>query len=290
MLAVGRMQHREHPVPGLARHHLMAAGFSLTELLVATTLLSIATAGGLTGFARAQAARRDAGVIQQLHERAQYAFASLEPELQLAGYFGTSHAPAPLDVHDVPEAARRCGVELVQRLDLPLQVENAWNLPCAPNGGGAMDSSSVLVVRRVSARPASAAEVGRAQWLSRLSGPQGHLYWHGDAPWLAGIPGEELRELVIRVYYVAQASDGDGSLPALRVKSLTSIAGVPAFIDTEVMPGVERMQVELLPSPSDPEALRLHLRIRGDTGAMRLSTEGQALDVTRYFSLRNADS
>ena len=41
------------------------------------------------------------------------------------------------------------------------------------------------------------------------------------------------------------------------------ITGAPAFIDTEVMPGVESLQVELLP-PTAPRSVRVSLRVRAD--------------------------
>lgn len=264
-------------------------GFSLTELLVATTLLITITAGAINAFSRAQSARRDAGQIQQLHERAQYVFASLEPELQLAGYFGGS-APAPLSADDIPEPAQRCGADLVRRIDLPLQAWSAWQLPCEARGNGALEGSHVLVVRRLSSHLAQAPEPGRAQWLSDLTDPhRWSLHWNGEAPWNLELPGPELRNLIVRIYYVAHAADGGEPTPALRVKSLTSIAGVPAFVDTEVMPGVEDLQIELLPSPAAPRAVRVHLRLRGDTASLRDQAAPDTLEVMRHFSLRNTD-
>jgi prepilin-type N-terminal cleavage/methylation domain-containing protein len=266
-------------------------GFSLTELMVATALLATATAGGLATFARAHAARSDAGQLQQLHERAQYVFASLEPELQMAGYFGTGTAPAPLNAGDVPEPILSCGLDVIRRLDLPLQSAPAWPLPCAPRGGGAATSSQVLIVRRVSSRLATAPEPGRAQWLTSATNPQaGRLYWQGDAPWTPYVAGVQLRALILRIYYVARAADGDAATPALRMKSLTSIAGVPAFIDTEVMPGVEDLQIELLPSAAAPRWVHVRLRVRANASAVRRGAPPQSLDVTRRFSLRNATS
>jgi prepilin-type N-terminal cleavage/methylation domain-containing protein len=264
-------------------------GFSLTELMVATTLLATATAGGLATFARAHAARSDAGQLQQLHERAQYVFASLEPELHMAGYFGPGSAPGPLIAADIPEPILSCGLEVIRRLDLPLQSAPAWSLPCAPRGGGAVTGSQVLIVRRVSSRLATAPEPGRAQWLSSATDPQaGRLYWHGDVPWTPAVAGVQLRALILRIYYVARTADGDAATPALRMKSLTSIAGVPAFIDTEVMPGVEDLQIELLPSAAAPQWAQVHLRVRTDAAAVRRGAPPQSLDVTRRFSLRNA--
>jgi hypothetical protein len=262
-------------------------GLSLTELMVATTLLALATAGGLAGFGQAQAARRDAARLQQLHERAQYVFASLEPELQLAGYFGHGGRPGPLQVVQIPEPARRCGTDLLQRLDLPVETRREWTFPCNANGGGAVPGSQVLVLRRVSARVAIAPEAGRAQWLAGPADSQGQLFWHGEAPSPVAMLGAELRELIVRIFYVARTADGDDSSPALRMKSLTSIAGVPAFIDTEVMSGVEDLQVEVLPSPADPRSLRVQLRVRGDAGGLR-DAGAQTLEVARHFTLRNA--
>lgn len=265
-------------------------GFSLTELMVATTLLAIATAGGLGALSRAQSARRDAATLQQLHERAQYAFATLEPELQMAGYFGTDPAPAALAEGELPEPAQRCGVDVVRRLDLPVQVMTRWDLPCEARGGGLVTGTHILVTRRVSARLADASEPGRGQWLSQAADPgAGRLFWQGESDWspAAVARGEELRDLLVHVYYVARSSDGDPALPALRMKSLTSIAGAPAYIDTEVINGVQDMQAELLPSPAAPRALRVRLRVRAD-GPVRHGAMVPTLEVTRHFALRNA--
>lgn len=278
------MLHRPAQIVFIAR----CRGLTLTELLVATTLLSSATAGGLAAFSRAHAARSDAGRLQQLHERAQYVFASLEPELQMAGYFGGDTPPAPLPVASIPEPAQRCGVDLIRRLDLPVQALAEWSLACDARGGGAVAGSDVLVVRRAAARPAPVAQAGRAQWLSPAPpSTGGQLHWHGDAPPHAAANGQ-VRELIVRLYYVAGSADGEPGSPALRVKSLTSIAGVPAFIDTEVMPGVEGMQIALLPTPAAPQAVRLQLRFRADAPEPGTSNPPGTLEVSRYFWLRNA--
>lgn len=265
-------------------------GFSLTELMVAMALFASATAGAVTAISRSHAIRRDAGSAQQLHERAQYVLATLEPELQMAGYFGDGPAPAALAAEQVPEAARRCGADVISRLDLPLQSLPGWSLPCNASGGGAINGSDVLIVRRLSARAAPRPEAGRAQWLAEGARPENaRLYWNGEAPMSPeGESGNPLRELLVRIYYVARAADGDGSMPALRVKSLTSIAGVPGFIDTEVMNGIEQLRVELLPSATAPRAVRVQLRVRAE-GARRVAAQvPDSLEVSRLYVLRNA--
>lgn len=263
-------------------------GLSLTEMMVATTLLATATAGGLASLTRADGARRDAAQLQDLHERAQYVFATLEPELQMAGYFGTDEAP-PVAEGDLPEPALRCGTGVIRRMDLAVQVLADWSLSCAPQGGGQVPGSVVLVLRRASARLASGPEAGRAQWLVNSVTGNGQLYWHGDAPWSpqAAAHGAELRELVLRIFYVARNADGEPGLPALRVKNLTSIAGTPAFIDTEVMNGIEDLQVELLPTAERPTRIRVQLRVRAQGRPVRGTSAPQVLEVSRVFTLRN---
>jgi prepilin-type N-terminal cleavage/methylation domain-containing protein len=263
---------------------MSARGFTMVELLVAMLLFVGLGAGGFAAWTRGNAAWREAAVEQILHERAQYVFASLEPELQMAGYFG-QYPARPLAAASVPVAARDCGIELVQRLERPVEVAAAYQLPCVARGGGAVAGSQQLTVRRVSVQPAAAAS-GRAQWLS--SPVAGELTWNITAAAPAPAPaGMERRDLLLRVYYVACNADGDAATPALRMKSLTSVAGNPAFVDTEVMPGVEALQAELFPAAPSAGRLRLTLTLRTDQADAR---HGQVrrITVTREFALRNA--
>lgn len=261
-------------------------GFTLTELLVACALLSTVSAGGLAAFTRARATWQDATVEARLHERAQYAFATLEPELQMAGYFGSSATPAPLAAASIPETALACGLDVVRRIDRPVEVAAGYQLACAPQAGGALAGSQQLTLRRAAAH-ATAAVAGRGQWWNLPLQPAlGAVSWNGAAP-IPEAGGGEARDLLVRIYYVARGADGDAATPALRVKSLTSIAGRPAFIDTEVMPGVESLHAEILPSPAAPRSLRLTFTVRPDKADLRPGAP-RRLTVTRHFTLRNA--
>ncbi len=260
-------------------------GFTLVEVLVATLLFALLGAGGFAAWARGNAAWREASLEQALHERAQYVFATLEPELQMAGYFGPSPAPAAVAPGAIPLAARDCGVALVQRLDLPVEVSASYALPCAARNGGAVATSQQLTIRRASAQLATT-NAGRAQWLGNSS--TGRLAWNdGSDP--APPAGAERRDLLLRVYYVARAADGDAATPALRVKSLSSVAGAPSFIDTEVMPGVETLQAQMLPDAAAPRSLRLTLTLRADQAEV---WRGQIrrITITREFALRDASA
>jgi prepilin-type N-terminal cleavage/methylation domain-containing protein len=258
-------------------------GFTLTEVLVAMLLFSLASAGGLTAWAHGHAAWQEAAREQLLHERAQYVMATLEPELQMAGYFGQSPPEAGLSASEIPAAAQTCGAGLIARLTSAIEVAPAYDLPCAARGGAATGSAQ-LTIRRTSAQAANPS-AGRAQW---LAGPtSGELTWNdGSAP--APGTGTERRDLLVRVYYVARAADNDPATPALRVKNLSSIAGSPAFIDTEVMPGVESLQAELLPTAAAARSVRITLVVVPDQAEAGFGQAMRRITVTRLFTLRNA--
>jgi prepilin-type N-terminal cleavage/methylation domain-containing protein len=258
-------------------------GFTITELMVATLLLSLLIAGGLTAWAHGGAAWHEARVEQILHERAQYVFATLAPELQMAGYFGAAPPPAPLDQASIPPGALRCGLALPRRLDVAVEVAPTYQLACAAHGG-AMDNSMQLTIRRASARPAAAAP-GRMQWLSSMT--QGRVAWN-DTGSTATPTGMQRSNLLLQVYYVALAADGDPSTAALRVKSLGSFAGSPAFIDREVMPGVQKLQATILPAPDAPRSVRVTLVLCADQADRRAAQPLRRLTITRDFTLRNA--
>jgi Tfp pilus assembly protein PilW len=246
-------------------------GTSLVELLIAMLLAGVALAGALTGLAQAQRIWRDSEQLARLHERAQYVFGTLEPELQMAGYFGSASQPN-LDLMPVPSPAvmATCGDTTVVPLRPVLRVIDGWTLPCAAQGRGAAPASDVLILRRASTRIATI--------------PDGALRLRSDAV------GSEMRELRVRIYYVARSADGDPATPALRVKSLTAISGEPAFVDTEVMPGVEHLQIRLLPDSIAPDSALVTLRVRPDAADVRPGNPPLVLTLERRFHLRNASS
>jgi Tfp pilus assembly protein PilW len=244
-------------------------GATLIELLVALMLAGIATAGTLGALSHVQRVWRDAERLGRLHERAQYVFGALEPELQLAGYFGSRPQPQ-LSTAPAGGVLSVCGSSTVLPLKPALTVlQERWSLPCPAQGAGAKPGSDVLIVRRAS---------------TRITAPDGALQLQGNAD-EAG-----LRNLVVRIYYVAHAADGDSQTTALRVKSLSAIAGEPAFIDTEVMPGVDDLQVELLPDAMAPRTARVRLVIRPDSADVHARETPPSLTLERRFHLRNAAS
>lgn len=264
--------------------HVRMIGATLIELLISMALTATLTAGGLAAYARVNASYHAASIEQQLQQRAQYVLATLEPELQMAGYFGGVTAPT-FSLEELPAAVQACGAALLTRLDVALESISSLPKGCDPRSA-LVPGTRILIMRRASAHVALA-HAGRPQWALRtVPSRSGQMLWEGAAPGLEA-DSTELRDLIARAYYVARSSDGDAATPALRMKSLTEVAGKPAFVDTEVMPGVEDLQIALQPADA-PRTIQLTLQIRVDAADLRAGETPRRLQVTRHFTLRNA--
>src|SRR5262245_21295532 len=121
----------------------------------------------------------------------------------MAGYLGSAETPGL--VAPAPSAVLgECGSRTILPLLPAVQVLPGWSLLRRPQGSGARPGSDVLILHRAS---------------TRITPPDGSLQLQGGD----GDPGH--RNLIARIFYVAQAADGDPHTAALRVKSLSAIAG-----------------------------------------------------------------
>lgn len=276
-----------------------AAGFTLTEILVALALAGLLV-GGLSS-AVAAAARHHAELEQRalLQERAAHVLAVLEPELQLAGYGGLASLESLPWPASLPAAALACGTLALRALRID---EDRYRLPCEAHGGGAMPASDVVTVLRASAR-AAAPTAGRVQVLSsrRAGDRQGIL---ADGAAVTGAPRKEglleLHDLERLTFYVARSADGAAGEPALRMKELTALGGEATMRDSELLAGVESLCIER----PRPKALRVTVRVRSDhvVGPPReqaFACRGRGVTVTdaylrtevsRSFAIRNAEA
>ena len=263
-------------------------GFTLVELLIATGLLGAIAAAGLGGLLQASKAARHIAAEQTTQERAEYALATLEADIQMAGYFGFGTPTPDTAMPQVPPLTLPCGTELLRGALRSVEVQPQYRLSCAAAGGGSAMNSPVLILRRASTRT-SAAEAGRVQWYGSLIAPEhNQFFWNGMPPTAMQPAADhrEIRNLVVRAFYIARGSDGDSQSPSLRVKTLSAIAGTPAFIDTEVMPGVASLQVELLPA-AHPGTVRVVLGLRSDAADRGSAATSPMVLFTRHFALRN---
>ena len=264
----------------------LTRGFSLVEVMVATTLGALISAGAITAVAHSRASWAAAEQENRLHERAQYVFATLEPDLQMAGYF-SGPAPLPLPLSSIPANAAACGAAVVARVDRAVESSDArYPYGCAAQGRGYLPGTDVLIIRRLSARVPALGD-GRLAWLTCLVPDCTPRLLTGVLPAVPPTHGAA-RDLLVRLFYVSRGADGDPETPSLRVKSLSAVAGTPAFIDTEVMPGVNDLQVEFQPDAGQPRTVRVTIGVQPDAADRRAGTPLRRVSLTRQFALRNA--
>lgn len=249
-------------------------GFSLVELLVALTIGLLLIGAAVAAYVRSRALFEASEIVARLEDTARYALTVIEPDVELAGYYGGTNNPANLSmvehgasqsfiataygmrqnaspIAEIGAAAQACGRNFAIDVLEPAQGANNRFLlgpgatgGCAPYAPGAQAGADVLTLRRASVDTDSAF-AGRIQILSsRLTSLSRQLlFFDGHVPLPIDVD-HEIHDLVVRAYYVAQNSVDHPRYPALRVKSLTSVSGHPAFTDAEVIPGVEDLQIE----------------------------------------------
>lgn len=330
-----------------ARPKAADAGFSLPEVLLSLVLACLL----LVGLARVVSTSSRTLVLRdndaEMRERARTVLALLEPDLQMAGFYGLTErgndfrwlqagnvaAAVPgVDLRQTasplaaaPSAAHECGSNYALDLAVPVQADNASfvlgphrGAGCAPSGG-ARAGADTLTIRRAGTA-LSAAEPGRMQLLvDRSDERRRFLLADGILPPGLAPAADRLEwhDLQLVIYYVSRDSVGASGTPALRVKSLTRVSGRPALVDSEVMQGIEDLQVRLItdagafdpggiPLATPVRMVQLWLRVRAtsrepgyrDTHlyryanvAMTPAAEEQSyrrLLVTRRIALRNA--
>jgi type IV pilus assembly protein PilW len=252
-------------------------GLSLIELLVALTIGTVLISGAVYIYSQSRNTHTVSDVIARLQENGRYVFSVLEPDIQLAGYYGFSNDPvdfhyiqngstsslipaAKMKASDaaVPGIPRShlCGNNFAVNLLAAVEGgNNGYPLggSCAAQGGGAVDEADTLTIRRSSGPPSDGkgtAKPGYLQMLvSRLSPSSSYVFADGVLPAEPALEENivQLRDLVVRTYYISKNSTSPDTpgLPALRVKSLSGGGSGPEFsVDEEVMRGVEDLQVQ----------------------------------------------
>lgn len=191
----------------IAPHRPADSGFSLVELMVATTIGGLLIAGTLRLFVQYRAAWQTADNLATLEERAAFALTALEEDVRLAGFRGRqSHgdATAGLSVH----CAGRDISSWALDLDTPVAGDNGrYGLPC-PAFTTAVTDSDTLILRHARPDVTSAATTA---------------------------------EMQVHAWYLDQSSS------AVTVPSLRRYALVDGGLlqNQEIIPGVEDFQVEL---------------------------------------------
>ena len=253
-----------------------ARGFNLLELLVALVIGLTLIAAFLVVLHRSQRDFTASESLARLQDSARHAMGVLVNDIEHAGFYGLGRAdrvqlvragsihaegdelaqPGAArvvpEVGGLPSGAHDCGVNFAVDLQHPVQgSDNRFALgsdprDCEPTAtaGGASDVADTLTLRHASLDIVSP-RAGRLQVYSAARSSAGPLRLFADGSAPGPVDDEhEIRDLVIRSYYIANDSVDRRGWPALRVKSLTESRGAIQFRDEEVMPGVEDLQVE----------------------------------------------
>lgn len=229
-----------------------AKGFNLVELLVALVISLVLIAALLTLVHRNSVAFARNESMASLQDSARQALDVLTRDLEHAGFAGFSDGSRYELVSALPPRVHECGTNYAVDLTRPLQgTDNHYRsataaVDCMPaaSAGGASASADTLTVRHLSLETV-APRAGRLQAFSaaRAFMLPVRLFGDGNAPGTVD-RDHDVRDVVVRRYYIANDSVGRPGWPALRAKSLTESGGAAQFRDEEIMPGVEDLQVE----------------------------------------------
>jgi type IV pilus assembly protein PilW len=235
-------------------------GMSLVELMLAMAIGVFLIGGAFKVYLNGRSSHNVNESIAELQENARYAISVIEPDVQMANYWGyikdataVSGRTKPTAAASslLPPAANSCANNFAVNLERFIQGDNnqyGYNVNsssssiCNPKSGTAMSSADTLTVRRA----AIGTVVSDNQLLQICSTPvDANLSLGGIAA--SGIPcptspDGQINNLTVNTYYVDSQSDNSTTLPSLRRKSL--ITG-PDFQDVEIIPGVEDMQIQL---------------------------------------------
>ncbi|MFO7278390.1 MAG: PilW family protein [Pseudomonadota bacterium] len=253
-------------------HRLRArrAGFSLVELMVAMAIGSLIVVGAVYVYSQTRTSYTLNETTARLQEEARYVLSLIEPDVQLAGYYGFTNSYADFQAEDggslvpasqlqqedppfaaLPASAQACGNNFA--VDLMATVQGSNNgfqlgpgaaLPGEGSGCAVatpVATADTLTIRRAST-VATAPSANRLQlYVNRIKQSGHRIMTNGVAPGPVVAGTQEVRDLVVRTYYVARDSEGRPGVPALR---MITLGPGPAFEDVEIMPGVEDLQVQ----------------------------------------------
>jgi type IV pilus assembly protein PilW len=254
----------------------LEAGLSLVELLVALTIGSLIIVGTVLVYSQSRNNYALNESTARLQEEARYVLSLIEPDLQLAGFYGFTNASDDFLIVDgtgsgVPTsklqqsdprfsglaaATHACGDNFA--LDLMATVQGLNNIPndgafspgpnadapgptsrCARNS--IAPGTDSLTIRRASTDPVGASALRLQLYVNRLKQTNQRIMLDGVAPGPLNAGLQEIRNLVVRTFYVAGDSEGRPGTPSLR---MIALGDGQTFSDIEIMPGVEDLQVQ----------------------------------------------
>jgi len=241
-------------------------GLTMVELLIGLTISSFIIVGTVFVYSQSRSTYTLNDTQARLQEYGRFAIGVIEPDLQLAGYFGFSNNPQDLrylaasgteypvsqleqidspTVVASPTAIHSCGNNFV--VDLLQTVEGTNNTYVGSGDCAAVGTyqtgSDTLTIRRAATNTAAASPTKIQLYVNALKRSNQYIFNSSSAPGPIDA-NREVHDLVVRKYYVSQNSDGRTGTPSLRRLYLTTDSSNPKIKDEEVLPGIEDMQVQ----------------------------------------------
>jgi Tfp pilus assembly protein PilW len=196
--------------------------------------------------------------VTRLQETARYAMSVVSTDVLSASYFGLKKDPSifvgKANQTDPPSAvapgaaANVCGNNFALDIENFVQGDNNGYVLSATRLAGCnalsgwtttpVGTADTLTIRRASVLPLAAFTNNTLQLCSEF-GFGNQIF--STAGTCSAAPNGRINNLIVNAYYVDQNSAQAAGLPSLRRKAL---APGPAFIDEEVIAGVEDMQVQ----------------------------------------------
>lgn len=259
------MNARRTPLAHSSRHG--QRGLTLIEMLVGLAISSLIIVGTVFVYSQSRTSYALNDKQARLQEYGRYALSVLEPDLQLAGYFGFSNNPTDLRFMDpvsgneypvsqleqndtkvvtAPDAIHTCGTNFVVDLLATVQGTNGAYFSAATDCQPKFDyqtDSDTLTIRRASTAVAAVSAAKLQLYVNELKRSNQFIFAAATAPGPID-DSREVHDLILHSYYIAQQSDASKTTPSLRRKYLATKGGNPSIEDEEVLPGVEDMQVE----------------------------------------------
>lgn len=236
-------------------------GMSLIEVMVAMVIGLVLVLGATEVYVTSRNAYSTNEVVARLQENARYAMSIIEPDVRMSNYWGLLKGAAYVTTSGATTAPTNCGATFATTLAASLEGDNdGYTLGCAAYGAGASTASDTLTIRRAAQTNTTAAPLHVCS--TRESGQL-----VSDTTSCTTTPAGSINDFIVDTYYVSKDSDQAAGIPSLRRKSLA--AG--AFQDTEIVAGVEDLQVQLGIDP---------------TGTTGVAT--QYVDITKSGSLGGA--
>ena len=240
-----------------------ATGMSLIELLAAVAMAGLLLMAATQWLHLSSRTARELQAALELQEQTRAALDLLETEVRQSGAYGLLSSRVTLEGSSLLGTAEtsslavggRCIPSLAQDLGHPVQwrtwVAGAWPLLCtAGPDGRAMPGSDLLLTRRATAA-LTAEDAGALQPVMAV----------GVIPSALTPPTPMQTLLVVNAFYVSRDSTGVRNQPSLRRKQLIGGTNGPRFEDEELVPGIERLAVSVLPSPTGSSGRLLLLAV-----------------------------